>query len=205
MVLSCDKPCSIALLAYRQVERVDDEPCCWHRCRLQVQCGPAHQACAWFVIHRQRVPWHAETWYPVQTASQKQPSTHTQLRSHVPPRFRHGPSLARPGLRQRPAAQAAGPRRSFHSKREPKLCQGSLAGRYVLGDGLTQRLLERREHDWRRSCLFGSFGAVMGAPAYLFYVPWMPGFRASHSRMNLRCLRVTSSIVLLRQSFPPGC
>eukprot|EP00439_Symbiodinium_sp_Y106_P084476 s529_g25.t2 len=45
----------------------------------------------------------------------------------------------------------------------------SLAGRYVLGDGLTQRLLERREHDWRRSCLFGSFGAVMGAPAYLFY------------------------------------
>ncbi|CAE7790434.1 unnamed protein product [Symbiodinium sp. CCMP2592] len=46
---------------------------------------------------------------------------------------------------------------------------GSLAGRYVLGDGLTQRLLERREHDWRRSCLFGSFGAVMGAPAYLFY------------------------------------
>ncbi|CAE7728213.1 unnamed protein product [Symbiodinium sp. CCMP2456] len=73
------------------------------------------------------------------------PHTTTQLRCHVHPAF----VMAVPW---RGLAYAS-----------------SLAGRYVLGDGLTQRLLERREHDWRRSCLFGSFGAVMGAPAYLFY------------------------------------
>ena len=31
----------------------------------------------------------------------------------------------------------------------------------------------KEKHDWRRTCLFGSFGATMGAPAYLFYAPWL--------------------------------
>mmetsp|Transcript_50422 Transcript_50422/g.141084 ORF Transcript_50422/g.141084 Transcript_50422/m.141084 type:complete len:179 (-) Transcript_50422:443-979(-) len=50
------------------------------------------------------------------------------------------------------------------------LASGSLAGRYVCGDTLTQHCIERREdHDLRRTFLFGSFGAVMGAPAYFFF------------------------------------
>ena len=49
------------------------------------------------------------------------------------------------------------------------LASGSLAGRYFLGDGLTQRCIEGQQQDWRRSALFTSFGAAMGGPAYLFY------------------------------------
>eukprot|EP00913_Durusdinium_trenchii_P010134 g9503.t1 len=50
------------------------------------------------------------------------------------------------------------------------VASGSLAGRYLLGDTLTQRCIEQRqEHDRRRAALFGLFGLVMGGPAYLFY------------------------------------
>ncbi|CAL1138393.1 unnamed protein product [Cladocopium goreaui] len=50
------------------------------------------------------------------------------------------------------------------------LAAGSLSARYLLGDALTQRCIERRQaHDLRRALLFGSFGATMGGPAYLFY------------------------------------
>lgn len=35
---------------------------------------------------------------------------------------------------------------------------------------MTQQIIEgRKDHDWRRTLLFGSFGATMGVPAYLFY------------------------------------
>ncbi|CAJ1351463.1 unnamed protein product [Effrenium voratum] len=50
------------------------------------------------------------------------------------------------------------------------IASGSLGGRYLLGDALTQRFIERKEQiDLRRSGLFSSFGLVMGFPAYLFY------------------------------------
>ena len=52
------------------------------------------------------------------------------------------------------------------------LASGSLACRYFVGDSLTQRCIERQPYDWRRAWLFTSFGATMGGPAYLFYVPW---------------------------------
>ena len=187
-LLSRDTPCSIASLAYRQVERVDDEPCCWHCCWLQSHCPPGlccmichpQTACPLAIWHRER--WRTPCRHHLRRSTENIPRTSSS--AHPAPQPLRRPTSVRfflpmAFLPWRGLAYASGrwAQKGSGGANPAALSKlrGSLAGRYVLGDGLTQRLLERREHDWRRSCLFGSFGAVMGAPAYLFYVPWILG------------------------------